>query len=256
MEECYLHADGKGIFPHDLEDRAEYLIRAMKMQEIYDDPRFKRSILSNLLADYPGQLVKECTAPYKAYDIMASKFGCDVSCTPYFKVGKTKFLEDSMGSCGLKHWRIYGENDIIVPYVLITCCVFEQSTAVHEFIHAVRAEVIDKPYAKKDKVLAELFAEANALVPLHNVFLEYPIHSIRKYSQMAKAHWRLRKAFGDKADYAFIRLKEDELDDINSIDNDKVKEYFKRRTAYLEREDLISTAGKLRFQIMCERMGL
>ena len=267
MQESYLMADSKGIIPGDLEDRADYLLRAMKLQEASSDQELNEDIGAWLSLEHLPSWHVACRekAPKKAYGIMADKFGCDVAWIPYFGTRPVRnkvwdlfySLNGLEGECSTFYDPI---RRIGIP-VAISYNSGERKwrTAVHELIHAVRMGNNLDFYHGTGKVVSELFAESAVSFPVHDVFLMHPMKAVKWHSRIESANKKLRNCFGAKSDYALIRL---DMFDVAYLSREHVDErelvlYFKHKANLDSRYGTADKPkGEIRFRIMCEKLGL
>lgn len=219
----YLEMDSKGIFPMGTEDRIEYLSRGNG----YMSEETKKELKKMVEEAWPDSLFVEVSAPDEACNYMKMKYGCDLAWVPFCKSERSKrrgpeyVPDDYQGVCcyGDSTGRTRGCSLIVLnkDFKIV-------DIAVHEMIHAARSTMDDSEEHSKFK---EIVAD--------------------EYLFLLPAYDKLKGCFGEKADYALIRLRQKEVEYLASakISSRDVIDYFKGKSR-----------NALRFSIMCEKLGL
>ena len=74
MQELYLTTDSKGIFPYDLESRANYLVRGTSLVLANFNRGITGTIMDALAKSYLNKSFYKTCAPKEAYDFMKKKW--------------------------------------------------------------------------------------------------------------------------------------------------------------------------------------
>ncbi len=250
MEQVYLDIDSKGILPYDREPSMAYVFRGARL--LMKRSEKDRKELSDLVRERNPKLgLVECEAPIKALEYMNRVYGCDLSWMPYFKAERFSFEEMVKSKFKVGEFLNTNINGEFVPAILVCGHVGTVGIAIHEYSHAVR-NPID---FNQEMILREIFAESfrKVMTPLnHDMFCSHIADFCRARKVIRSAQGKLDRAFGNMGRYCFIRLRYDEVRKLaeDDIDEIKVREYFKGEAVGRK------SSGKVRFEIMCERLGL
>ena len=242
MLESYLKIDSKGIIPFEHETKPKYLTRGTDFIGLLLKPRIKENFISNAEKTF-SYSIKEIQISEKVDNFFKKKYDCDLRWIPCFKSSRKKF--GLLGTCsGIEYKdgpRIYA-----IPTVFID--LNNSKIMIHELIHAMRKTFLY--YEEQRGLIEELFAETCNKLPQHDLFLYHPIKTFKISSKMKSVHNKLSNSFGNKADYIFIRLKEKEIEYLSqeNMNHGKIIEFFK--------EINNNEPKKLRFEIICEKLGL
>ncbi|MFH0752685.1 MAG: hypothetical protein V1914_03760 [archaeon] len=253
MHEVYLSIDSKGIIPSDLENWIKYLQRS---EDFMYRGLFRQYQNKKIIEDsYSSCLLTDARAPKEAYDFMIGKYDCNLFWVPYYKSeehgdkSQDSLPDNCAGFCdSLSFSNVKGN----YPFIVIYRDINDKHLAVHEMIHAVRCTMNDKSDSSGFKeIMAKEFRRHSITLFLFKVLQSHKeikkdiLESYRSLRDISKAYSRLEDCFESKADYALIRLRQCEISDIASIRRKGVVEYFKKRGP-----------KSLRFEIMCEKLGL
>ncbi len=253
MEKSYLETDSLGILPMDLEKRTRYLARGGKFA-IFNISN-KNEIKEALEKAYVGSSFVESRAPEDACAYMIQKYDRNLFWVPFYKaeqVGNdesSSILKESGGICS--HFSKVDDKRSNYPAIVISPDSSAKDLAVHEMIHSVRC-TMNLLYQGHEEIMAyelrrySFFSRSKSLFPRHDEIWKDISESRKTLKILAKAYRRLEDCFGDKADYALIRLNRQEIIKIAEMGSRKVAGYFKMR----------ASEGFLRSEIMCEKLGL
>jgi len=247
MQEIFLDIDSKGIVPHDTEDKGEYITRGTNLIGLMIKPRLRKDFFSDVKRCFPQYSMKKISLSEEIYHFLEEKYDANLRWVPCFKNDSWKFFSGEstplrLGTNLRGYLRGY-----YIPIIVLHKKFNSKNTLVHELLHSIRETF---HYSEEeDKIIAELFAESCRKIPLHDVFMNHPVEALKMFFKMKLTHNKLSDCFEDHADYAFIRLKRNEVEYLanRAVNNEGIAEYFKNRA---------NPESSLRFEIMCEKLGL
>ncbi len=249
MLKDYLDMDSKGIFPMKLEDMVRYIRRGKG----YISAEMKGELKYIIEQYYTGSSFVEASAPKEAYNYMKELYDCDLSWVPFYKSykSKSKRLKSVPAKWGgfCYSFPSVGKKGFC-PSIVLCTDINVNDIAVHEMIHSARRTMIDLDSFMFEEVMAGecevMYSQGSLLFNYKHSdsrIKEHPMGAYKSLRDIFLAFSKLKDCFSNKADYALIRLRRQEMKHIAKMGSRDVAEYFKGK-------------ADLRFKIMCEKLGL
>lgn len=261
MLEEYLILDRNGIVPTNLDSESSYSIRGHKFLRAKTDN--KKEINEKVIHNYKNHNLYWGKASNLVYEFLDKRIGCDLRWVPVFYAkAHTKGIKsldenNDRNTIGVCSPAGFNNMNHTFPVIIIDSnlgVIEKDRTSVHELIHGVRLQLEDLVLDKRGRVRSEVFADMLRKEKNHNEYNKNPklaMNSIQKLSNTIDA---LRDTFGkEAAGYIAVRLKWNDVERIGSMwlfKDYRIKNYLKSRA--MKSDD----GSRLRFRIICERLGL